>query len=336
MPEQRPTGIGFLGVVHPHLRARMAALADCADVRLVAAHDPDAAVAAAFAARHGLRAASLAEVVADPAIDLVIVEGYDTQTLELGAAAIQAGKAVLIDKPGGRNPEDVRQLLGLAQRHHVLVQVGYAYHYSPAMAKARAILASGALGELTSGRFHSATPAGVTRDDVWLRLDGVLGGLIYTIAAHQIENVIDLFGRPRVRAAALRRWPARGSRYEDAAAAILELDGGWLATLDANGWEAHPWLSTWSIEVQGTNGSLWVGVFAPARVDLFLREPVEPYAAGWTRWSDPGFDSALLYRAELDDLLGRVRAGERTARVPLARALAVMEVVAEIYHAAGQ
>jgi len=88
--------------------------------------------------------------------------------------------------------------------------------------------------------------------------------------------------------------------------------------------------------VQGTNGSLWVGVFAPARVDLFLREAVEPYAAGWTRWSDPSFDSALLYRAELDDLLGRVRAGERTARVPLARALAVMEVVADIYRAAGQ
>lgn len=94
-------GIGFLGAgaavqsIHLPTLARLPG-----EVRVTAVMDVDAARAAMVAGRVGARATtSVAEVLADPDVDIVAVCSPEDLHADQVAAALHAGKAVLCEKP---------------------------------------------------------------------------------------------------------------------------------------------------------------------------------------------------------------------------------------------
>ncbi len=121
------------------------------EARLVAAVDVSEARAAQLAAAHpGCAVATrYQEVVGRDDVDLVIVATTNDGLTPVAAAAVAAGKHVLVEKPAARSAEELRALLATARaRPEVTVKVGFNHRFHPALAKARTLFEEGAIGPL--------------------------------------------------------------------------------------------------------------------------------------------------------------------------------------------
>jgi predicted dehydrogenase len=86
--------------------------------------------------------------VADPQVDAVIVATINSELAKISAAAIRAGKHVIVEKPAGISVKQIDELIALKKKHGVCVRVGFNHRYHPAFQKAREIFGSGVMGEL--------------------------------------------------------------------------------------------------------------------------------------------------------------------------------------------
>jgi predicted dehydrogenase len=81
-------------------------------------------------------------------VDAVLVCTPHDQLAECAAGALNAGKHVLVEKPGGRNAAEVQSLIEAARRANKVLRVGFNHRFHPAFQKAKQILQSGQLGPL--------------------------------------------------------------------------------------------------------------------------------------------------------------------------------------------
>lgn len=85
-------------------------------------------------------------VVENPDVDAIDVCLPDWMHLEVTAAAIKAGKHVLLEKPSGATVEDARKIEELAKNANVVVQVAENVRYRPEVREAQRLIKSGAIG----------------------------------------------------------------------------------------------------------------------------------------------------------------------------------------------
>jgi predicted dehydrogenase len=142
-------GIGLLGFGYwgPNL-ARCVCEAD--GCRLVGICDPTTE-ALARAGRRYPAARLLADwrsLVTDPDVDAVVVATPVRTHYELAAAALAAGKHVLVEKPMTATVEEAEALIDAAARANLVLMVDHTFVYTPAVQKIRQIIASGELGEV--------------------------------------------------------------------------------------------------------------------------------------------------------------------------------------------
>ncbi len=115
------------------------------------------------------------KAVADPAVDAVVVATLNATLAPISAAAIRAGKHVIVEKPGAITVAEIDELQALAAQHQVQVRVGFNHRFHPALQKARELFTSGALGELMFVRARYGHGARVGYHKEW-RSDPALSG----------------------------------------------------------------------------------------------------------------------------------------------------------------
>jgi predicted dehydrogenase len=113
--------------------------------------------------------------VADPQVDAVIVATINSELAKISAAAIRAGKHVIVEKPAGISVKEIDELIALEKKHGVCVRVGFNHRYHPAFQKAREIFASGVMGELMFIRARYGHGGRIGYDKEW-RADPKLSG----------------------------------------------------------------------------------------------------------------------------------------------------------------
>lgn len=89
------------------------------------------------------------EVLANPAVDAVIVAVPDHWHRQIVIDAVNAGKDVYCEKPFSHNPADGVAMVDAAKKSGRLVMVGSQRVSSQVCAKARQLLAQGVIGDLT-------------------------------------------------------------------------------------------------------------------------------------------------------------------------------------------
>ncbi len=118
-------GVGYMGKFHAEK------LAECADAKLVAVADVDAARARAVAGELGCRAATdYRELIGD--IDAACVAVPTALHREVVGACLEAGVHVLVEKPLARSLQEADALLGLARAGSLVLQVGHLERFNPA------------------------------------------------------------------------------------------------------------------------------------------------------------------------------------------------------------
>ncbi|MBX3284084.1 MAG: Gfo/Idh/MocA family oxidoreductase [Actinobacteria bacterium] len=108
--------------------------------------DPDAA--AAQGAQHGVPARSVAEVLADPDIDAVVIAAPAADHAGLARQAIAAGKHLFVEKPLALTVDDAEAVVREAADAGRVLMVGHLLQYHPAFLALRDLVVGGRLGEL--------------------------------------------------------------------------------------------------------------------------------------------------------------------------------------------
>ena len=148
-----------------------------------AIHSADTSTLTAVAARDINRAQALhpagsayddyAAVIDDPDIDAVYIALSNDGHLPWATAALEAGKAVLCEKPLGCNAVEAKQMRAVAERTGGLLVEATWNLWHPRTARASALLASDTIGAL---RAYSSVFVFEGVDDGNYRLDPALGG----------------------------------------------------------------------------------------------------------------------------------------------------------------
>ena len=150
-------GSGRMGSFHGETLARR-----IPGARLVAVADPAPGAAERLAAALGAERASTdpAEVLADPAVEAVVIAAPARFHADLVVAAAAAGKAVFCEKPMALTLADADRAIGAARAAGVLLQVGFNRRFAADWAAARALLEEGRLGTPRLLRSVTRDPGG--------------------------------------------------------------------------------------------------------------------------------------------------------------------------------
>ncbi len=99
-------------------------------------------------------------------IDAAVIATPHDSLAAIALAAVEAGRHVLIEKPGGRNAQEVRPVAEAARRLGVVAKVGFNHRFHPAIARARALAAEGAIGPIMfmRGRYGHGGRVGYERE----------------------------------------------------------------------------------------------------------------------------------------------------------------------------
>jgi predicted dehydrogenase len=112
--------------------------------------DRSADTLAAAAARYPQARAteSYEELLDDPELDAVAIVTPVSTHYELAAAALEAGKHVLVEKPLAASSAQAADLIALAEERSLVLLPGHTFLYSPPVIKVKQLLDAGALGEI--------------------------------------------------------------------------------------------------------------------------------------------------------------------------------------------
>jgi len=212
-------GAGLIG------RRHMELIDESPSCALVALVDP-APAAVEVARTAGVpRYASLPELFAAHNPDGVIIATPNPLHVDNALACIDAGVAVLVEKPVADNVADGERLVAAIERTRARVLVGHHRAHSPILAKAREIIRDGTLGALVAvtGSAMFYKPASYYDEAPWRRQPG--GGPILINLIHEIGNLRSLAGEI-VAVQAFASSAIRGFPVEDTVAVNLRFANG--------------------------------------------------------------------------------------------------------------
>lgn len=193
-------GLGFGEKVHlPALRA-------CPGTEPVALWHPrperlEAACRAAELPGHS----DFAALLADPAVEAVVIATPPGPRFELARAALEAGKHLLLEKPVALEVSQVRALRRLAIERGLSVAVDFEYRAVPVFQQLRALLSQGVLGDPWLVRFDwlMSSRADPGRAFSWASQRSEGGGVLGSLGTHAFDSLEWLIGPVRQLSASL-------------------------------------------------------------------------------------------------------------------------------------
>jgi predicted dehydrogenase len=184
---------GILGTAHIAERAFLPGLREAGGGRPVAVASRTADAAEAFAREHGVEraVAGYEALLADPEIDAVYVPLPNALHRAWTEAALEAGKAVLCEKPLCATVEDTEAVLNAVRHTGGLLWEAFVFPFHHQMARVRELLEDGTVGELreiqSDFHFLLTNPANI-------RLSGELqGGSLQDVGCYPVRLARLLF-----------------------------------------------------------------------------------------------------------------------------------------------
>jgi len=252
-------------------RALVEAAHDEPRLRIISAVEPDISTAESFCAAHDLTpAADLDAVLADPAIDAVLLATPHSLHKGQVIAAAAAGKQVFCEKPLALRRDDAAEMFAACRKAGVVLAVGHNRRFWPAMRALRAIVAGGELGTILHVEGHNSNENSQSVTAGWrLSVEESPGGGLTGAGLHVLDGFVSMLGPARQVYARLSAREA-GPPPLDTAMLAIEFVNGVSATLATV--RATPFY--WRVHVFGTKGSAEV----LDEMTMVLRKSGEPPA----------------------------------------------------------
>lgn len=269
------------------------------------------------------------EVVTNDSIDLVIVSTPHNYLAPIAIKAIENGKHVLIEKPGGRNLKELSKVMMAAKRHpDVKVKVGFNHRFHPAISKAREIFDSGEIGEFMYIRARYGHGGRKDYDKEWRAKPEIAGGGEMLDQGMHLVDLARWFAGDFDEAIGYCRTMFWDMEVEDNCFALLKNKKGRIASLHAS-WSE--WKNLFSFEIFCKRGKLDIsglgGSYGEETLTYYKMKP-EFGVPDKSVYTWPGED--VSWELEFRNFLEAIKKNEEPLGT-LQDAYAAMKIVFDIY-----
>jgi predicted dehydrogenase len=206
---------------------------------------------AMMAERYGCAVyADIAELIADPAVEVVDIATRSCDHFAHVKLALQAGKIVFDEKPMCRTYAEAMELQALAAASAGALYIRHNRRFEPAFQHIREILDSGLLGEVYEIKLRRV---GYSRRDDWQTIDAFGGGQLLNWGPHIIDHGLRLLGAPATAMWADLKQVAAAGDCEDHLKILLTGVNGRVVDLEISGGAA---ISEPEYLIWGSRGAL--------------------------------------------------------------------------------
>ncbi len=261
LPPKTDYGIGIVGcggiVNYAHLIAYKNN-----KLNVVACYDIDLATAKKTAETHGIPKvfASLDELLADPAVEIVDIAVQPWRQREIAEKALAAGKHLLCQKPLSDVFTDAVAIAEAGKKAGRKVAVNHQMRWSAGIAAARDLIQRGFIGQPTDAQIQVTTN---TPWHMWPWLANSPRLEVQYHSIHYIDSIRSLFGDPEWVTSRHAKYPKQGAKAETKTITVLDYASG-LQTLIAvnhhdesgDGYATFRFLGTEGI-IKGTIGLMY-------------------------------------------------------------------------------
>jgi predicted dehydrogenase len=320
-------GCGMIGGVH------VTALKEIPDARAVGAWSRSPERAQQFAAQHQIRGyRSYEELLADRAVDAVIIALPSGYHAEYGIKAAEAGKHVIVEKPIDVTEARARTLIDACRKAGRHLSIVFQNRYSSASQKVRKALDTGVLGKLVLGdayikwwrstQYYASSPWRGTK-----AIDG--GGALINQAIHTIDLLQWFMGGAK-RVSGLVRTSTHAIESEDLGIATVEFLSGAVGVIEGTT-AVQPGFKE-RLEIHGRKGSVTLegGFVTSWKVEGCAEaDYVDPQSVAVGGTASPAI-SHERHRAQLSDIIAAIQAG-KPSPVSGEEGLKALKIVLGIY-----
>ncbi|WP_281984939.1 Gfo/Idh/MocA family protein [Thalassorhabdomicrobium marinisediminis] len=256
-------GGGYMGKAHSVAMAAVGAVFNTAlrpRLEMICASTPESAER--YRAAYGFARATddWQVLVNDPKVDAIVIATPQSTHRAIAEAAFALGKPVLCEKPMGADLTDATAMTEAAEAAGVANMVAYNYIRTPASQFARALIAEGAIGEVTwfRGEHTEDFLANPDAPANW-RTEGMANGTMGDLAPHMINAALALIGPIDSLVAEVET-----VHHTRPGGAVTNDDHGQIMCRFANGTMGHMFFSRiatgrkmgYAYEVTGTKGAI--------------------------------------------------------------------------------
>ncbi len=192
-----PLKLGILGIDHGHIFGMLGHMLDRGCRADAYWTDGPAVTEAKFNATHPdiARVDDKRRILDDPGVDMVLIAAVPADRAGLAVEAMEAGKDVMVDKPGCTGLEQLNALRDAVARTGRIWSVNFSERFQvPSATKATELVTGGAIGRVvqTVGLGpHKLNPG--TRPS-WFFERPRYGGILTDIASHQVDQFLHYTG----------------------------------------------------------------------------------------------------------------------------------------------
>jgi UDP-2-acetamido-3-amino-2,3-dideoxy-glucuronate N-acetyltransferase len=127
---------------------------------------------------------SFSDVLANPAVDAIIIAAPAEKHYDLAREALLAGKHVFVEKPLALKVKEGKELIALADSTQKILMVGHILEYHPAVLKLKELIDSGELGRINY-MYSNRLNLGKVRSEE---------NILWSFAPHDISVLLMLLG----------------------------------------------------------------------------------------------------------------------------------------------
>ena len=324
-----PLKLGMLGMWHTHADGIVRQVAEHPEeFALVGFHDADAKVVSERTKQWqprvpGFRVFATAEELLKQPLDGVVVEGRVYENLKLARQALESGRPVMLEKPAGDKLDEHRQLIDLARRKHLHVQMIYLFRY---MSAVRDLLQRGRKGEFGSiYLFRARLPKDLPSYRRFVEeLEPYKGGMFFEMAGHVIDLMVTLLGAPKqVTPFLAHHHTEPPATFIDNGIAVFGFAHAW-GIIEVPALEVAP--HSRRIEVYGTQGAAAIPHLGSGHLADKNIQPIEVYQKGSGDWQQLDLPAQTLQISDLREFAA-VIAGKKAPEYSMEHDLSVQEAL---------
>ena len=158
-------------------------------VRDITVYDPDLQRLEEVRRDHSVKTSdSLERVLEDREIPLVFITAANHVHKELAINSLEAGKAVMCEKPMATTLEDAEAMVEAAERTKGFLQIGFELRYSHLYQRVKEWIDQGLLGRVMNTQCTYCTSAW-GKQNVWRAAEGTSGGMFGEKLSHYVDLV---------------------------------------------------------------------------------------------------------------------------------------------------
>ena len=138
----------------------------------------------------------LDDMLADDAVELVIVNTPNSTHYEYAKKALQAGKHVVVEKPFTITVDEGKELIAIAEKENKKLSVYQNRRYDSDFKILKKVIREKWLGDILEAEMHFDRFKDELSPKIHKEIPGPGNGILYDLGSHLIDQALQLFGKP--------------------------------------------------------------------------------------------------------------------------------------------